>query len=117
VLPDALQRAGAEVEVVALYQMRPEKRSRERLAVVLSEPGLDCVTFASASAVVCFQELAGGRALPEGVVVACIGPITAEAARLAGMDALLVAREHTLPGLLTTLELHLGRLSENERHR
>lgn len=116
VLPDALQRAGAEVEVVALYQMRPEKRSQEQLAGVLSEPSLDCVTFASTSAVVCFQELAEGRAIPVGVLVACIGPITAEAARLAGMDSLLVAHEHTLPGLVTALELHLGRLAENERY-
>ncbi|MFZ0167977.1 MAG: uroporphyrinogen-III synthase [Candidatus Dormiibacterota bacterium] len=116
VLPDALQRAGAEVEVVALYRMRPEQRSRKQLADVLSEPGLDCVTFASASAVVCFQELAEGRAIPEQVLVACIGPITAEAARLAGMDARLVAREHSLSGLVSALELHLGRLPENERH-
>jgi uroporphyrinogen-III synthase len=116
VLPDALQRAGAEVEVVALYQMQPEMGSREQLAGVLAEPGLDCVTFASASAVVCFQTLAGRRAIPVGVSVACIGPITAEAARVAGMGSLLVAREHTLPGLVTTLELHLGRLPENERH-
>jgi uroporphyrinogen-III synthase/uroporphyrinogen III methyltransferase/synthase len=58
--------------------------------------------------VVCFQELAGGRAVPDEVLVACIGPITAEAARLAGMDALLVAREHTLSGLVSSLELHLG---------
>ena len=116
VLPEALQKAGAEVEVVALYRMRPVQRSREQLARVLSEPGLDCVTFASASAVVCFQELAEGRASPEQVLVACIGPITAEAARLAGMAALLVAREHTLLGLVSALELHLGRLPENERH-
>jgi len=116
VLPEALQKAGAEVEVVALYRMRPVQRSREQLARVLSEPGLDCVTFASASAVVCFQELAEGRAIPEQLLVACIGPITAEAARLAGMAALLVAREHTLLGLVSALELHLGRLPENERH-
>jgi len=108
VLPDALQRAGAEVEVAALYQMRPEEGSREQLAGVLSDPGLDCITFASASAVVCFQELAGGHVIPDEVLVACIGPITAEAARLAGIDALLVAREHTLSGLVSALELHLG---------
>jgi uroporphyrinogen-III synthase len=112
VLPDALERAGAKVEVVALYQMQPEEGSRQPLLRVLSKPGLGCVTFASASAVVCFRELAGAQAVPEGALVACIGPITAEAARKAGMEKLLVAREHTLPGLVATLESHLP---QNER--
>jgi uroporphyrinogen-III synthase len=95
--------------------MQPEEGSRAQLVRVLAGPGLDCVTFASASAVVCFQSLAGGRELSRGVRVACIGPITAEAARNAGMDTLLVAREHTLPGLVAALELHLGPLPENGR--
>jgi uroporphyrinogen III methyltransferase/synthase len=115
VLPDALGRAGAKVEVVALYQMQPEKGSREPLLRVLATPGLDCITFASASAVACFRELARGQAVPQEVLVACIGPITAQAARKAGMEKLLVAREHTLPGLVTALESHLRKLPQNER--
>lgn len=115
VLPDALERAGAKVEVVALYQMLPEECSRQQLVRVLSEPGLDCVTFASGSAVACFQALRGEQRLPTAVLVACIGPITAEAARTAGMEPPLVAHDHTLPGLVAALELHLGPLPENGR--
>jgi uroporphyrinogen-III synthase len=115
VLPDALERAGAKVEVVALYEMQAEESSREPLLRVLGEPDLDCITFASASAVACFRELAGERSVPEGVLVACIGPITAEAARKSGMEHLLVAREHSLQGLVTALESHLREFPQNER--
>jgi len=115
VLPDALERAGAKVEVVALYRMQPEEGSREPLLRVLVAPGLDCITFASASAVACFRELAAGKAVPDGVLFACIGPITADAARKAGMENLLVAREHTLPGLVAIVESHLRKLPQNER--
>jgi uroporphyrinogen-III synthase len=115
VLPDALDRAGANVAVVALYQMEAEQSSREPLLRVLAAPGLDCITFASASAVACFRELVGARTLPSGVLVACIGPITAEAARKAGMEELLVAREHSMPGLASALESHFRKLPQNER--
>jgi uroporphyrinogen III methyltransferase/synthase len=115
VLPDALERAGAQVEVVALYEMQPEEGSREPLRRVLAEPGLNCITFASASAVACFRQLASGQTVPDGALVACIGPITAEEARKAGMEPVLVAREHTLPGLVSALESHLRELPQNER--
>lgn len=115
VLPQLLERAGAELETVALYRTEPEEESREPLREALSDPLLDCIVFTSGSSVECFQSLQGGLPLPPSVMVACIGPITASAARAAGLEPGLIAREHSLPGLLAALEVHLGPLPENGR--
>lgn len=115
VLPAELERAGAELEIVAIYRMEPEEDSRAALQRVLADPNLDCVVFASGSSVECFQALRGEVRLADSVVAACIGPITAQAARAAGIEPRLVAHDHSLPGLVTALELHLGPLPENGR--
>lgn len=113
VLPELLEQAGARLEVVALYRMRPVAAARAALHRALAVPGLDCIVFASGSSVECFQTLRGNRDLPAGVLVACIGPITAESAESAGLGPGVVAEEHTLAGLVAALEMRLGPLPEN----
>jgi uroporphyrinogen-III synthase len=46
--------------------------------------------------------------LPVPPVVACIGPITAETARAAGLGVDIVAAEHTIDGLVHALIEALG---------
>jgi uroporphyrinogen-III synthase len=41
--------------------------------------------------------------MPVPPVVACIGPITAETARVAGLTVNVVATEHTIDGLIQSL--------------
>ncbi|HVB54662.1 MAG TPA: uroporphyrinogen-III synthase [Candidatus Acidoferrales bacterium] len=115
VLPEALARAGAQLEPVALYRMTPDESARSALAAALAEPELDCIVFASGSSVDCFQALWSGRELPLALLVACIGPITASSAEAAGLHPGLVASEHSLAGLVDALELQLGPLPENGR--
>lgn len=95
VLIDGLRQAGAEVDVVVLYDTLP----------VLDGPGLpagehiDWVTFASPSAVRAFTTRFGKTAAK----VACIGPVTARAAAELGLLVSVVAEEHTAAGLVTAL--------------
>jgi uroporphyrinogen III methyltransferase/synthase len=63
--------------------------------------GADVMTFTSPSTVTHYAELAGSRRPPP--VVACIGPVTAQAARHAGFDVDVVAAEHTVDGLVAAL--------------
>jgi uroporphyrinogen III methyltransferase/synthase len=60
----------------------------------------DAVTFSSPSTVTHFLALAGGKVPP---LVACIGPVTAEAARQAGLVVDAVAAEPTPAGLVDAL--------------
>ncbi len=66
----------------------------------------DAITFTSASTVTGFVAAAGLAAAP---IVVCIGPVTAEAARAAGLRVDAVADPHTLDGLVDALVAILGR--------
>src|SRR4029077_5156429 len=66
----------------------------------------DVLTFSSPSTVTGYAELAGSRRVPP--VVACIGPVTAEAARQAGFEVDVVATEHSVNGLVAALSAFLG---------
>ena len=82
-LPQALEQAGARVDVVTAYQtVVPENFDRGRLAAMLAGGG-DCIAFTSPSTVknlaLLFDTHDLGKALA-GVVIACIGPVTTAAA-------------------------------------
>jgi uroporphyrinogen-III synthase len=66
----------------------------------------DVITFTSPSTVHCYAQLARSRGAPG--VVACIGPVTAEAARGAGFHVDVVAGEHSADGLVAALVAHLA---------
>ncbi len=68
------------------------------------------ITFTSPSTVDGYLALSGGRVPP---VVACIGPVTAEAARQAGLTVDVVAAEHSDAGLVAGLVARWDRLSES----
>jgi uroporphyrinogen III methyltransferase / synthase len=83
VLPEALEKAGARVDVVTTYQtVLPENLDRGKLAAMLTGSG-DCIAFTSPSTIKNLAKLFDthdlGKTLP-GVVVACIGSVTAQAA-------------------------------------
>jgi uroporphyrinogen III methyltransferase / synthase len=64
---------------------------------------VDWVAFTAASTVEGFVRGYGGPA-PGGVRVAAIGPVTAGAARAAGMRVAATATPHTIPGLVAAIE-------------
>jgi len=62
------------------------------------------ITFTSSSTVYNFNKIAGdGFKLPKGVKIACIGPVTAAAARKAGFTVDIQQEEYTIEGLVTAL--------------
>jgi uroporphyrinogen-III synthase len=66
----------------------------------------DAITFTSSSTVTNYLDVAGAERVPSLVV--CIGPVTAETARAAGLTVDVVADEHTIDGLLDALCDALG---------
>jgi uroporphyrinogen III methyltransferase/synthase len=101
VLPDELRRAGAEVEVVALYEtVREELDDDVRAAVA----GADYVTFTSSSTVRNFLEALGDAdGLPAEARVVSIGPVTSTTAREHGLDVDVEAQRHDVEGLVEAL--------------
>jgi uroporphyrinogen III methyltransferase/synthase len=103
-LTEGLRAAGAAVDQIAAYRTVTPEGSRARLAEVLSE-GIDVATFTSSSTMRNMAALVDGDlAALEGVKIACIGPVTAEAAREAGLKVDVLARESTVAGLVDALK-------------
>ncbi len=104
VLPDGLRAAGWVVDVVEAYRTERASPSVESLAAAAAA---DAITFTSASSVGSYLDAAGMAAVPP--VVACIGPVTAAAAKERGLGVDVVAEAHTLKALAEALAAHLGR--------
>ena len=103
VLPEGLRAAGWEVDVVEAYRTKEAEVSDAARAQIASS---DVITFASPSAVEQFAKsgLAATEKHPSLPIVACIGPITAAAARKHGLEVAVEASRHTANGLLEALE-------------
>ena len=103
-------------EILAAKGWRPTRVDAYRTVTPLSLPEearraldegrADAVTFTSASTVDGFARLAGAARGPK---VVCIGPVTAAAARRAGMEVDAEAEPHTIEGLVAALERVLAR--------
>jgi uroporphyrinogen III methyltransferase/synthase len=102
VLPEALQKAGARVDVVTTYQtVLPDNLDRGKLAAMLTGSA-DCIAFTSPSTIKNLAKLFDthdlGNTLP-GMVVACIGSVTSDAAAEYGL------RVNIQPQTFTTKDL------------
>ena len=105
-LPLQLRDRGALVEEIVAYKtVRPRELDYARLMHTI-ETGIDIATFTSPSTVHNFAAALGnaeaGKFL-RNVRVACIGPVTSEAARKVGMDVHIVANPHTVDALVEAI--------------
>ncbi|HEY6879680.1 MAG TPA: uroporphyrinogen-III C-methyltransferase [Polyangiales bacterium] len=106
-LPQLLRGAGAHVDVVPAYRTLPADPARfDEIRAHLEAGRLHAVAFTSSSTVQRLVEGLGGASLLRDVVIAAIGPITANTARELGLPAHVVASEYTAPGLVRALEAH-----------
>ncbi|HEY1014472.1 MAG TPA: uroporphyrinogen-III synthase, partial [Herpetosiphonaceae bacterium] len=108
-LPAGLRARGAEVDAVIAYRTVPDPAIAGLLPLLRAAPP-DAITFTSASTVrFLFAGLGASlqpdaiRALLAPVAVACIGPVTAAAAREHGLRVAVEAGDHTSAGLLAAL--------------
>jgi uroporphyrinogen III methyltransferase / synthase len=103
VLPQALTARGAQVEVVEAYRtVLPSDVLEPTVRQLFAQRQIDVVTFTSSSTVTNFAALTRETDLSgllRDVVVACIGPITAESVRSYGVTPTIVAQDFTTPGL------------------
>jgi uroporphyrinogen III methyltransferase/synthase len=110
VIPEGLRARGATVDVVTAYRTVRSERTREELEAILAGGKADVVTFTSPSTVKHFLEILGGPdALPPGLRIACIGPVTAAAARKAGLTIHIHQQEYTIPGMVEAIEAYFSK--------
>ena len=103
VIPEGLAKMGAEVDVVTAYRTVRSKSRKEELQARLDAGKVDAVTFTSPSTVVNFKKIMGDEPLPEKVRIACIGPVTAAAAKKQGFTVDVYQETFTIPGMVEAL--------------
>jgi len=114
VLPEELRKAGADVTEVVAYRTVLADIEREGdpdIYRMLLEKRVDVVTFTSASTVKNFVQIFGAEQAPDllnATLVACIGPVTAEAAEQYGIKTAIMPKEYTIPALVDAIVQHVG---------
>ena len=107
-LPEALRACGAEVVQVSAYDAVAPPPTAEGLGLA----PIDCVVFTSPSSAEnlgsMLPEMELSR-LRERTPAAAIGPVTAEAVRELGFRVAVIAKEHTIDGLVQSLVELKGR--------
>ena len=107
VLPAELRRAGADVTAVTAYRTVPVGLDPEGPDIrrMLRERAVDIVTFTSGSGVRNFARAIGEEAadLLRPVEIACIGPVTAEAASRLDITTTIIPAESTVPAMLQAI--------------
>ena len=108
-LPDLLREAGAQVEVVPVYETVAADTG-EALRAHFERGEIDVALFTSSSTVNAVVDTLGAQAaeLLSRVTVASIGPITSQTLRERGVRADVVATIFTVDGLLDALERHFS---------
>ena len=107
-LTQGLASLGATVEEVTVYRNVTPEDACDRLNEALSE-GIDIATFTSASTVKNLVHLLDGKLERiSHATIACIGPITADAAREWGLKVDVIAGDHLVRGLVDDLEAYFS---------
>ncbi|MCU1382847.1 MAG: cysG 4 [Acidobacteria bacterium] len=108
-LADELRRLGANVTEVVAYRtvaVEGERDGEPDIYRMLLEHSIDVVTFTSASAVRNFVRVLGAEPAADllaTTVVACIGPVTAEAASQSNIKTTIQPEHYTIPALVAAI--------------
>jgi uroporphyrinogen III methyltransferase/synthase len=109
VIPVELTSMGAYVDEVTAYTTVEDRSAAELLVKNLRDGKVDIVTFTSSSTVKNFYAMLPKgevNALMQGVLTACIGPITAETVKQTGLDVNIIAESFTIKGLSEAILQH-----------
>ncbi|OXM86875.1 uroporphyrinogen-III C-methyltransferase [Paenibacillus rigui] len=108
-IPAKLQSLGLQVTEVDVYETVLDTTGGAEVIELLQQKSIHIITFTSSSTVtnliLALQELGAEQPLDllQGVQIACIGPMTAQTAREAGLNVDYVAEEATVESLVQSL--------------
>jgi len=109
VIAEELRRGGADVTEIVAYRtivVEPEREGEPDIYRMLLERHIDVVTFASPSAVRNFVRVLGDEPaadLLRTTVVACIGPVTAEAAAQCNIQTTIIPISYTVRSMVDAI--------------
>lgn len=100
VLPEMLTDYGCQVDVTEAYETVCDEENKAKLIELLERKEVDIITFTSSSTVFNLMgQIEERKELLDGVELACIGPITADACRKYGLEPQIISDTFTISGL------------------
>ncbi|MBF0273754.1 MAG: uroporphyrinogen-III C-methyltransferase [Nitrospinae bacterium] len=99
IIPEELKKAGANVDVVHVYQTIKPKLKVEEVQKAFDNDEINLVTFTSSSTVKNFMEMFDGYDIKNklnNVTIGSIGPITSETAEGFGLNVAIQPEEYTI---------------------
>ncbi|MBW2609328.1 MAG: uroporphyrinogen-III C-methyltransferase [Deltaproteobacteria bacterium] len=108
VLPEELEKMGAQVNVVEAYRTVKPDNNKDMIREMLEKGEIHMVTFTSSSTVTNFVEMFESDSQGLGkwmadIAVACIGPVTARTAEENGLKVSLMPQEYTIEALTSAI--------------
>jgi len=106
-LVQGISQLGAEAHDIAVYRTVPTTEAIAQAKQLLLAGKIDVITFTSSSTVTnLVAAFSGEPPAINSAKIACIGPKTADTAARAGLEVTIMAKEQTIPGLITAIEEH-----------
>ena len=111
VLPNALRKMGASIDVVPAYQTILPEQPESSFLKRLNEGTIDVITFTSSSTVTNFLDRLNKEHHEKlnKITVACIGPITQKTAEDRGLKVTIVPNQYTVTGLFSAIKTHFAK--------
>jgi uroporphyrinogen III methyltransferase/synthase len=103
-LSEGIVQLGGEADDVPVYRTVPATDDSVSARNALSAGKIDIITFTSSSTVLNLVKALEGKINIDDVVIACIGPKTADTAKKAGIAVHIVSGIQTIPGLVSAIE-------------
>ncbi|WP_027409489.1 uroporphyrinogen-III synthase [Anoxybacteroides tepidamans] len=106
-LKEELLCLGADVDDLVVYETNINESGKEQLLDLLKKKAIDVITFTSSSTVHSFMRMLEGTdllSLVQRCVIACIGPITKQAAEQAGLSVHICPDQYTIDDMIKEME-------------
>ncbi|GGE75939.1 uroporphyrinogen-III synthase [Priestia taiwanensis] len=111
-ITEIMQKHHIDVKDLIVYETKENRRSQEGLQEVIAMKQIDVLTFSSPSTVRAFVSLLEGiewKQQIEGIHIACIGPVTEQAAIEYGMKPTIVPAVYTFDELVKEMINKIGK--------
>jgi len=106
IIPDGLSEMGAHVDVATAYRTTGSGEDGETIRELMNSGKVDVITFTSPSTVINFMDIIGKETpIPNHIKIACIGPVTENACRKAGLGVDIMQGPYSIPGLVDAIKI------------
>ncbi|MEA1971146.1 MAG: uroporphyrinogen-III C-methyltransferase [Thermodesulfobacteriota bacterium] len=105
IIPGGLSELGANVDVATAYKTVNSGEAGETIKELMDSGKIDVITFTSPSTVTNFMDIIGNETtIPNHIKIACIGPVTENACRKAGLGVDIMQGPYSIPGLVEAIK-------------